>query len=589
MVNNNRMKKNSTPKYPLRKSKSQWMMFLILMILPLLGFAKTLSVSTDRQTVEMGDIITLIIQADFQTRGSQLDLDRLNDQFEVLGRQQNNQISIINGQFSSNTQWRITLLAKQIGELTVPPLRIEDVESKPYKIKVIPAHKKSTNDRGRYFLDTSLSKEKVYVQEEVLYSLKFYFLGAFQGNIRPPVFENSLTVTLKEQDIYGKQINGKHYTVYEWLYAVYPQQSGQLVIKGPVFSGIHQYRNQQKGIQEVAKTQTLTVLPEPIKLKKSPNDPWLPATSLRLSQKWQSLPNTLRVGDSITRTLILDAQGLRASQVPTLSFKNNAEFKIYNDQPITEETLTEQGINSQLQQTQTLILTQSGQITLPEQQVNWFNTQTQKMETAILSSRTLTILPALNAPSSNTNNTVTPTTTNQETSHTQTNNTAENVSRETSLLWPVISTLLSLAWLITLILWRKQVKRLKAQQHKTENKTNHPVQKMPQKHTLCNPNSTLTPRAFYHELRAVLQQDHRIHSFSELNDHALKDAINQLEKHLFYQADLADSTLATICEGLNKLTKKNSTPEYPLLSKLNSPCPPPSHKKSKLASLYGSS
>jgi len=110
----------------------------------------------------------------------------------------------------------------------------------------------------------------VYLQEEVLYSLKFYFLGAFQGNIRPPIFENSLTVMLKEQDIYGKQINGKNYTVYEWQYAVYPQQSGSFVIKGPIISGIQQLMNRQKGIQEMAETQTLTILPEPTQLKKAP-------------------------------------------------------------------------------------------------------------------------------------------------------------------------------------------------------------------------------------------------------------------------------------------------------------------------------
>jgi len=122
--------------------KPYWLMLMILMMLPILGFAKTLTVSADRQTIEMGDIITLSIQADFQTLGSQLDLDSLKDQFELLGRQQNNQISMINGQFSSNTQWQITLLAKQIGELIVPPLRIEGVESKPYKIKVLPEQKK---------------------------------------------------------------------------------------------------------------------------------------------------------------------------------------------------------------------------------------------------------------------------------------------------------------------------------------------------------------------------------------------------------------------------------------------------------------
>ncbi len=557
---------------------TRFIAIMILLMLPILSFAKSLTVSADRQTIEMGDIITLIIQADFQTRGSQLDLENLKDQFEILGRQQSNQISIINGQFSSSTQWQITLLAKQEGELIVPPLRIEGVESKPYKINVLPAQKKSANARGNYFLETGLSKQKVYVQEEVLYSLKFYFLGAFQGNIRPPTFENSLTVTLKEQDVYGKQVNGKHYTVYEWLYAVYPQQSGSLTIKGPIFSGIHQYRNRQKGIQEVAENQTLTVLPEPTQQKKNPNDPWLPAKSLTLSETWQSLPNTLRVGDSLTRTLLLEAQGLRASQLPALSTENQQGFKVYNDQPVTEETLAEQGIYSQLQQTQTLILTQAGQITLPEQHINWFNTQTNTIETATLNARTLTVLPALNATPSHSNTAaLNPTDNKQPPSYQPPENAIdEKVSRETSFIWPLITSLLGFAWFITLVLWRRQTKSLKAKlQHlNAQNplETQSPLGQTTQTLALCHSNEMPTPSVFYNQLKIQLKERYSINTFNKLENSDLKQAIYQLEAHLFSNADLAENTLKTICTHLEKIAKKS---------------PPPSQKKGKqLASLY---
>lgn len=560
---------------------TRFIAIMILLMLPMLSFAKSLTVSADRQTIEMGDIITLIIQADFQTRGSQLDLEHLEDQFEILGRQQSNQISIINGQFSSNTQWRITLLAKQEGELIVPPLRIEGIESKPYKIEVLPAQKKSTKARGNYFLETGLSKQKVYVQEEVLYSLKFYFLGAFQGNIRPPTFENSLTVTLKEQDVYGKQVNGKHYTVYEWLYAVYPQQSGSLTIKGPIFSGIHQYLNRQKGVQEVAENQTLTVLPEPIQLKKNPNDPWLPAKSLTLSETWQSLPSTLRVGDSLTRTLLLESQGLRASQLPTLSTENRQGFKVYNDQPVTEETLTDKGVYSQLQQTQTLILTQAGQITLPEQRINWFNTQTNTMETETLNARTLTVLPALNATPSHSNTmTVNPTSNEQTTpSRYSENAMTEKVSRETLFIWPLITSLLGFAWFITLILWRRQTKKLKAKlQHlnaQNSLEAQLPLVQKNQTITLCNSNEMPTPSIFYSQLKTQLKERYSINAFNELENSDLKQAIYQLEAHLFSNAELAEDTLKIICEGIKKLTDQFSSP--------------PSQIKSKLTSLYADS
>ncbi len=551
-------------KFPPLKKGILLGLFFILLSLPLWAFAKSLEVSSDRQTIEMGDIITLTITADFQTRGSQLDLERLNDQFEVLGRQQSNQIMFINGRMSSKTQWQITLLPKQVGDLVVPPLDIDGVKSTPYKIKVLPAQTKPTNQLGNYFLESSLSKHEVYVQEEVLYSLKFYFLGAFQGNIRPPVFKNSLTTVLKDQVVYGKQVNHRQYTVYEWLYAVYPQQSGEMTISAPMISGIQQYRNRTKGIQEAAKPQTLTVLPEPVSLKHNPNDPWLPAKSVRLSEMWDTLPTTLRVGDSLTRTLILEVTGLRASQLPNLSTENQSGFKVYSDQPTTTESTLDSGLHTQQQLKQTIIFTQPGNISLPEQRINWFNTQTQKMETTILKSRQFTVLPALNGSSKSP---ATPSV--QSDSNGQTldasmpqSTTQESASRETSFIWPLISTLLAFAWLGTLLAYHKKNKQLKARLQQAKPADNQATAQQSTLNAstsqLCQDSVKHTPNSFYTQLRETLKQEYGIQAFSELNHPELKQAINQLEKHLFYQEALPDNTLKTICDALQTLEKETN-------------------------------
>jgi len=47
---------------------------LLVMLYSALSMADSLKVETDRQNVEMGDIITLAIEADFQSKGSKLDL-----------------------------------------------------------------------------------------------------------------------------------------------------------------------------------------------------------------------------------------------------------------------------------------------------------------------------------------------------------------------------------------------------------------------------------------------------------------------------------------------------------------------------------
>ncbi len=571
--------------YPKQHSILSWrvVLLIVLLTLPLWVFAKTLDVFTDRQTVELGDIITLTIRADFQTRNSQLNLDNLKDQFEILGRQQSNQISIINGSFNSSTQWQITLLPKQEGDLIVPPLHIDGVQSAPYKIKVRPAPKKSITTMGNYFLESSLNKQQAYVQEEVLYRLKFYFLGAFQGNIRPPIFENSLTTTIKDQAVYGKNINGKNYTVYEWLYAFYPQKSGEVVIKGPIFSGIQQYRNRQKGVQEVAKDQTLTVLPEPIQQKSNPNALWLPAKSITLSETLTNTQQkTLRVGDSLTRTLTLTATGLRASQLPEIKTENQASFKVYSDQPVTEETLLDSGVRSVQQTKQTIIFTQAGKITLPEQRLSWFNTETQTMETAVIKARQLTVLPELNS-SANTPSqpTQTPNTTVLSDMNSIIPSGVSRETSETSFVWPLITSLLGFAWFITLILWRKQTQKLKSQlqQLETNDSPNRDSFAVPLKQTstapFCNSSTMPEPSEFYKQLKKYLKENHSIGSLSDLENTDLKQGIYQLEEHLFSNTELPDGLLETLCKQLKEGAKD---------------FPPPSQKEGKkgkqLASLY---
>ena len=570
--------------------------FVFLLLMPFLSFADKLTVKADRQTIEMGDLITLQVEADFQTSGSQLNLESLNDQFEVLGRQQSNRISVTNGKFSSTTAWQVTLLPKHIGELVIPPLEVADVKSEPFKITVTPVQKKSAQNRGSYFVESSLNKNQAYIQEEVLYSLKLYFLGNFTGSVRAPQFENALSVTLKDQNVYGKHLNGEQYTVYEWQYALYPQQSGEMTIKGPVFSGIHLYRGRQKGIQEAAENHPLKVLAAPYSFSQTTDDSWLPAKAVKLAERWQSLPKTVRVGDSLNRNLTLDVVGLKASQLPQLTTENQAGFKVYADQAESEEAIIQDGLRSQLQISQAIIPTQEGVLTLPEQSVHWWNTESQKIETATISARTFTVLPALNTSHQNGH-------TNQKgadvpiqiirDTHQSSPSILPDVSRETSFYWTLVTIILGLAWFVTLGLWYRQNKKFKAlmkrleQSEAMENQsqpnaqidlgstpTIAPTSHKSHSSSLCE-QTDLTASAFYHQLRTELSDRFAINHFAEIEYAPLKEAINQLENHLFNQTAFADDTLKTICNELqNFATLQQQVDESD------------SQSKRKLAKLY---
>lgn len=562
------------------KSFRKGLLFALLLTTPLLVWAQTLTVLTDRQTVELGDVISLTIETDFQTGGKQLDLTVLEDQFEVLGKQQSNNIQYINGSFSSRTRWQIQMVAKHVGELIIPPLQIENAKSQPVTITVLPVKKASKDDLGPYFLESSLSKQQVRVQEEAVYTLRLYFLGSVSGNIRPPQFGQALSEPLKEQSVYGKKLNGQNYTVYEWVYALYPQQSGQLEIPGAQFSGLIQYQGRQKGVSEIAETQTLTVLPEAAEFKSQSKNPWLPASDLQLKEQWISSLDEVRVGDSLTRTLTLKAVGLKASQLPALTTANGTGFKVYADQPVTDQAIVKSGLQSQIQVKQAIIPTQEGQLILPEQTITWWNTKTKKVEITTVPARSIKVLPALagQMPLINNGQVLNPGALENQQAESLSADQQINsmVSREAKSLWQTISLVMTLIWVSTLLLWRRKHRQMQAKITTLQPQDLQPTES----HQACSATKLcqldhqgalkLSPKQFYNTLRLQLAEAHKIEQFEALKYPELQTAIDQLEAHLFNQAPLHPDTLSEICRLLDHWSTKPSQAKHTPTSKLNS-------------------
>jgi len=572
---------NPTTTLSNRLNIHHWLLLAITLIL--LNFtsqvyAKNISVKTDRQIVEMGDIITLLIETDFQTRGKSLNLKSLEDQFDVLNTQQSNQIQIINGQYTSFTRWRIQLLPKQEGKLIIPSLSIGDVTSQAYEIEVLKPRYTPGNEP--YFLEARIDKNEVFVQEQVIYTLRFYHKGSLiNGNIRPPTFDNALVEPLKEQSVFGKTINGQQYTVYEWQYALFPQSSGELAIPGPSFTGLLHLRGKQKGVKSVAEPSIINVLPA------VPNDQawWLPANEIKIEQAWDNLPNTLYVGDSLRRVITLQASGLKSSQLPTLNTANTDGYKVYADEAKEQQSLSEKGVNSVKTVAQAIVPIKAGTLVLPEQKITWWNTNTQHVETTILQSQTLTILPAKNSPteptSTLTDNSISTysNSINQPIQNTALNTTQNAPSADESFLalarsfWPVLSVVLFTLWLITLIMLLRLKKQFNGLSESSKETTAN------QKTIAGVVNSRwcdLPLEAFYQELLRQLHEELAIKNVDAIVNEKLKQAIWQLEAHLYKGQSLADDTRQIICDNWPELFA-NSKPS----SK--------SSKKVELVNLYG--
>lgn len=516
----------------------------------------------------MGDIITLFIQADFQTTKSKLDLTKLKDQFDVINQQQSNQIEIVNGGYASFTRWQIQILPKQVGTLMIPPFEINGVKSKALPIKVTKAVY-SDSDKP-YFLEATVDKDKVFVQEQVIYTLRFFHKGSLiNGNIRPPNFENALVEPLKEQSVYGKTINGKQYTVHEWKYAVFPQTSGELKIVGPAFTGLLNLRSRQKGVQAIAKPTVINVMSAP----NTQQTYWLPASNLKITQTWHNLPTEIKLGDSLRRIITLEVEGLKSSQLPTISTPNTNTYKVYADQDKDKQTASDHGIKSVKTISQAIVPTKAGTLEIPDETITWWNTRTQKFEKAVLKTPPLQILgknsvanPSKPLPLQDTLNSkpALPSQLEQAKSYDDYYPVTDKDMGKTygiaNFIWPIIALVVGILWLITLLILlqtRKKLKFLTSEQNLgKKNKTTDAVT-----HTFNHQWCEMPLQDFYTELLRQLHEDLGIKSIDSIPIERLKMAIFQLESHLFAGEQLGYDTQQTICDNWAALITMQNTKE----------------------------
>lgn len=411
--------------------------FLLLLQPGLLLAQQTLVADVDRKIVEQNDIIQLSVAANFQTTSRGPDFASLRDDFEVLGTQSSNQLRIINGQYSATTIWDVQLVAKRLGKLTIPSFKVENAQSQPIEIEVTPTSQKQAEFRVS-FLEAQVDQTQPYVQGQVIYTLRYYHLGSLvRGNIDSPQFNQIVSERLQNQRTFERRLDGRVYRVYEWVYALYPQTSGELVIPPQTFDGTLLYERQLRLDNQTSEAITLNVKPIPAAFPA--NATWLPASRLVLSDEWTQEPN-LAVGDTLGRRISIEASGLRASQLPNPDWPEGEGYRLYSDPISQNDHLNNGGISSIKVQDYMAVVQQAGLLEFAALEIPWWNTQTDQLEIARLEPRQYQVAFAAenNHQSVMNENAVT------------TESTKPTSMPTDSRFWPFIAGLFALLWIVTL-------------------------------------------------------------------------------------------------------------------------------------------
>ena len=162
----------------------------------------------------------------------------------------------------------------------------------------------------------------------------------------------------------------------------------------------------------------------------------------------------MKVGEPLTRTLTLLANGSMVSQLPELNTAKpavrgaegtDAQLKSYPDQPVLQEQKKADGIIALREEKIALIPSKAGSYILPAIEVPWFNTKTQKVEIAKIPETSLTALEVEGAQQAPQIPAAPPA---AQAAKIQTK---PLVQTQQSNIWLWVSVFLALGWLATLI------------------------------------------------------------------------------------------------------------------------------------------
>ena len=425
----------------------------------------------ENNPVVVGEMFRLHVEAKNVVDAEEPDLSGIHG-LQVLNRSVQNQTSIVGTSISRTVSWTYVMLAPSSGNYLIPALRVGNELTSPISLKAVESSHNPQQEIVR--LDVEVTPKIVYPQQQIRVRLRIIRTGVQLENESLTPFEpTGAQIEKLNQTSYQNVKNGKRQLITEISYVLLAEKSGTLVLpqvryQGDEIRGGNSPRNfgnfgnlgnfgnfgnlfQKRGrrIFSTSDPQTIEVKPLPSGFKGW----WLPAKNLEIEEKWQPNPPVFRVGEPLTRTLEIQADGVFGNQIPELRFELPETIKAYTDQALIETEKTTEGLKGKRTEKWALIPSQPGKIELPEIIVDWWDISRDEFRRTILPARIIDVLPALGSVPENS----APIETNPE--KMETNQTKIVLSRESAqeagkaFIWQALAFGFALLWGGTLFLW----------------------------------------------------------------------------------------------------------------------------------------
>lgn len=361
--------------------------FLFIMFCPEV-FANTSFVATvDKTKTTLDDSINLSLTA---SGGTPTDPEIPDTKgLEFVPRGTSSQMQITNGSFSSTQTYNFQINPKATGKLVIPPISTE-IDGKKYftqpiNIEIIESEQRKDIDTSKNtFVSVHISNKNPYINEQVIYTFKFYTKIQTELNeIKYPDFKNFWVEDINKKNVYEQVINGERYQILETNKAIYPNKSGEIVISPLNFFVEILYQDDSMGgifsttRKEVENFKTQALKLNVKDLPKAPNNfSGIVGHSLKIDSNIDN--QVIKSGDSANLEIKIQGIGNIADlkKFP-LDIEN---IKIYEDKSIENSNLEDNKLILDKKFKYALIPLKKGQIIIPETSIIYFNTKSKKYE-----------------------------------------------------------------------------------------------------------------------------------------------------------------------------------------------------------------
>jgi len=431
------------------------LIFMLLLGLSNMTYAADIQVKIDRNPVNLQESFQLVFTAN-ETPDDDPDFSPLEKDFEILSQAQQQSMTFINLKYTKVMEWAVTVRAKRAGSLIIPAIHFGKDNS---LVTAVVVNKESVQAAGNtnqdLFLQVSVDKQAPYIQEQVIYTLKlFRKVDISQASLTEPALNDAVIVRLGEDKSYSANYNGEKYVVVEREYAIFPQRSGSMTIAPLTLTAGVVSANQQRynSFFSQQRTRNQRVVSDSVNLEvqakpANANSPiWLPAEQVYIEEKWSIDPNEVVLGEPVTRTVSLFVKGVTVSALPELQKqKLPKQIKAYPDQPLLKETPQGKTLVAFREEKMALIASEVGTYTLPAIEIPWWNTQTQRLEKAVIPEKVLVVIAGEQSPVP-----VVPPVANTQIPVASAPVIVENSQLDVNKLWIGLALFFAIAWLLTL-------------------------------------------------------------------------------------------------------------------------------------------